>query len=216
MAAADLLSRCSEGARVGPLIVLDWDDTLLPSSWLGATGQLLGDGDGEVPCEVMERLRVCESSAVQLLETAFCVAYKVLIITNSEAGWVQRSSARFLPRTVPFLRKCSIMSARAMFGPCAPEKPLEWKLRAFAAVVSDYSYVPNSDSIIVSIGDSMLERDAVHLAAAQCGLMVAASVKFIDRPTPEQLAWQMTIVEQSIPEIIRTEKSLDLIVQLSQ
>ena len=70
-----------------------------------------------------------------------CQYGRVLIITNSDEGWVNYSAERFLPHMLPILERnkdrIKIVSARTRYESFYPDQPLCWKAAAFAHEVNE-------------------------------------------------------------------------------
>jgi len=62
---------------------------------------------------------------------------QVIIITNSDEGWVQYSCERILPALWPIIKKYRIVSARTNYEKFYPGQPLCWKAAAFAHEVNE-------------------------------------------------------------------------------
>lgn len=62
---------------------------------------------------------------------------QVIIITNSDEGWVKYSAERFVPRLLPFLENYKIISARTRYEKFYPQSSLCWKAAAFAHEVNE-------------------------------------------------------------------------------
>ena len=62
---------------------------------------------------------------------------EVIIITNSDDGWVQFSAERYVPNLVPVIAKYRIVSARTSYEKFYPSQPLCWKAAAFAHEVNE-------------------------------------------------------------------------------
>lgn len=62
---------------------------------------------------------------------------EVIIITNSDDGWVQFSAERYVPNLVPVIAKYRIVSARTSYEKFYPGQPLCWKAAAFAHEVNE-------------------------------------------------------------------------------
>ena len=75
-------------------IIFDWDDTLLPSSWLSVKGLRL-DYPAQLPQDVLDELETHQESVCAVLTKAIQCG-TVVIITNAETGWVQLSAQRFV------------------------------------------------------------------------------------------------------------------------
>lgn len=61
----------------------------------------------------------------------------MIIITNSDEGWVKYSAEKFVPRLLPFLEKYKIVSARTRYEKFYPQSSLCWKAAAFAHEVNE-------------------------------------------------------------------------------
>ena len=75
-------------------IIFDWDDTLLPSSWLSVKGLRL-DYPAQLPKDVIDELETHQESVCAVLTKA-AQCGTVVIITNAETGWVELSAPRFM------------------------------------------------------------------------------------------------------------------------
>ncbi len=62
---------------------------------------------------------------------------EVIIITNSDDGWVHFSCQRYLPFLLPVISKYRIVSARTDYEHFYPGQPLCWKAAAFAHEVNE-------------------------------------------------------------------------------
>lgn len=196
-------------------IIFDWDDTLLSSSWL-ASNSLRLDEPLVVPVEALELLDNLATSVIRLLTRASKLG-TVIIITNAETGWVQLSCKKFMPKVLPFLAHYRVLSARSTFESRFPESPADWKIQAFNQELNAM-YVgkrPDSKRNIISFGDSIHEREAIRLVTTQYGSNCRTkSVKFVERPTVEQLKRQVDLVASCIEEIVRHNGSLDLMLTI--
>ena len=61
----------------------------------------------------------------------------MIIITNSDEGWVKYSAEKFVTRLLPFLEKYKIISARTRYEKFYPMSSLCWKAAAFAHEVNE-------------------------------------------------------------------------------
>lgn len=62
---------------------------------------------------------------------------QVIIITNSDDGWVKYSCERIVPDLLPVIDKYRIVSARTNYEKFYPGQPLCWKAAAFAHEVNE-------------------------------------------------------------------------------
>lgn len=198
-------------------IVFDWDDTLLASSWLTSEGLRL-DEPAHIPEDARSALRELEASVIKLLTHAQQLG-TVIIVTNAETGWVELSAERFMPGVVPFLSGVRVLSARSTYEAQFPDAPQEWKVCAFEAAIAD-AFCCNSISCvrpgknILSFGDSIHERDAVHRVVGTMTNTHCKSVKFVERPTMEQLRRQIGLVSDCLDYIANFGGNLDLMLTI--
>ena len=62
---------------------------------------------------------------------------EVIIITNSDDGWVHYSAEMYIPYLLPIISKYQIVSARTDYEHFYPGQPLCWKAAAFAHEVNE-------------------------------------------------------------------------------
>jgi hypothetical protein len=200
------------------VIMFDWDDTLLASSFLSSRGYRL-DSDGGVTPEVDAQLRALEQCVCAVLQLALTYGH-VNIVTNAETGWVQLSAQKFMPAVVPLLSKVTVISARSTFEAAHPDAPLKWKFYAFherlSAVFGASSFGADDSTSsdvhknIISFGDSHVEREAIRAVTRGVSQCRTKSVKFAERPTPEQLRRQLELVTNCFQYIHNHPADLDL------
>lgn len=196
-------------------IIFDWDDTLLSSSWLAQNGLRL-DSPDVLPAEVTAQLSILEDSVIALLDRALRCG-PVVIITNAETGWVELSCKKFIPRVQAILPRVKVISARSTFEALYPDSPSDWKVQAFyQEIVAAFSGSRgDSRKNVLSFGDSVHERAAIHKVTGGMGpLTRTKSIKFVERPTVEQLKRQVDLVASCFDEICRHTGSLDLMLTI--
>lgn len=196
------------------VLIFDWDDTLLCSSWLAARNLRLDEPE-VVPAAVRTQLESLEEAAINALEKAKAYG-TVLIITNAEAGWVELSAQKFMPRVVPYLRDLRIISARTEFEPSWPDSPVDWKVQSFMKEVGNF--VDRVDvkehKNILSFGDSIHERTAVQHATKRLTDHSCKSIKFVERPTVDQLTRQLDLIVAWMDDIALHRGNLDLMLTI--
>lgn len=191
------------------VIVFDWDDTLLASSFLSTKGYRL-DNDMERTPEIDAHLKELEQAVISVITLALTYG-NVVIITNAETGWVQLSAQKFIPGVVPLLSKLKVFSARSTFESRHPESPLKWKFCAFQETLhSVYTSDSKIGKNIISFGDSHVEREAVRAVTRGMPNTRTKSVKFAERPSMEQLRRQIELVTNCFQYIHNHEGDLDL------
>jgi len=211
------------------VIMFDWDDTLLASSFLSARGYRVDCVESPAvlsdPSDAAQ-LRAQEQCVVALLTLALSYG-TVNIVTNAETGWVELSAQKFMPAVLPLLSRVNVLSARSTFEPAYPEAPLKWKYYAFherlrstfgdgcmdaRAAEADIASLAAGDmkKNIVSFGDSHVEREAIRAVTRGVPGWRCKSVKFAERPTVEQLRRQLELVSNCFHYIATHPADLDL------
>jgi hypothetical protein len=199
------------------VIIFDWDDTLLASSFLSSRGYRL-DTEMEKNNDwamVEAQLRELESSVASLITLAQQYG-TVHVVTNAETGWVQLSAQKFMPGLVPLLSKVQVLSARSTFEPAHPDAPLKWKFFAFQEKLATHyssewkSTWGGGKKNVISFGDSHVEREAVRAVTRGMASTRCKSVKFAERPSTEQLRRQIELVTNCFHYVHQHDGDLDL------
>ena len=212
-------SSASDTPRRDPtVIIFDWDDTLLPSSWLAANDLRL-DSPAEVSPEHRAELEAVEEHTVALLERALTLG-DVHLVTNAETGWIELSSEKFMPRVARMLPRLTLVSARSKFEPLYPNNPSQWKIEAFretlrSALDLDALAGASEPVHILSFGDSHHERQALHVSTAELRNAHVKSVKFVERPEMHVIRRELEILTGVLEYIISHPGDLDLMLSPS-
>jgi len=189
------------------VIVFDWDDTLLASSFLSSRGYKLDTvlDNADLECQLKE----LETSVKAVLTMALSYG-DVIVITNAETGWVELSAQKFIPGVVPLLSQLRVLSARSTYEPMFPDAPLKWKFYAFQERLANYFLDSRRQKNIISFGDSHVEREAVRTVTKGVPNTRTKSVKFAERPSMEQLRRQIELVTNCFQYIHNHQGDLDL------
>ena len=205
-------------------IIFDWDDTLLASSWLTREGLTLYE-PREIPRDSVAKLQNLEEKCIKLLSRA-CELGAVTIVTNAETGWVELSAQRFMPRVLPLLSNCRVISARSTFEVAYPKQPNEWKVQAFCCAIADsFSSLRlrstnedvNNDVVfknVISLGDSIHERNALLRVAGAMHRTWSKSIKFVESPTIEELTAQIERLGSYFDTVCSHSGDLDLMIMI--
>ena len=194
------------------LIILDWDDTLFPTTWVNKNNiEIMNKQYTElIYNKFFKNLDI-------LLEKLFRMLIKcgnVMIITNALLNWIDISS-KIIPLTSDFIQRSNfvkIISARGEFSNHNSD-PNEWKRLAFKKHLNKLNKNINN---IISVGDAEYEYNAlVNLYSDDVSTFrLLKSVKFIRNPNIHQLYEQIQILYESISKICKEKQFLDL--QLTQ
>ena len=193
----------NDSQRHNNLIILDWDDTLLPTSFLAPMG--IFDDKRELSEKDKSKINKLENSVKKLLELVISKG-NVYIITNAGEGWVEFSAEKFYPSIKDILKKIEIISAREKFEKKYPNESNKWKIETFLYLKKRI----NDDLItnIICVGDSIFEMEAGKILASKFIHAVIKTIKFREKPKPDDLNKQLNLVLNQFNSIYNSSKNL--------
>jgi len=194
------------------LFILDFDDTLIPSSWLKSKGVHVTCSS----CEEFtpEMVAVCErvGQHAAALINAIKKYGKIVIVTNATRSWLELSTKTFMPSISDLILSIPIISAADLYEYYSSNSTT-WKKIAFQndALRIAFTIKPPMCTVI-SIGDGEAERQALKYihSLAPADSMRTKSIKFMDNPSPELLAKQLATTLQQLHMVVTRPESLDL------
>jgi len=196
-------------------IVFDWDDTMFPTSALSCARGDCDDGHDSVK-SVHAQLEHLDMAAVQVLLVARELG-RVIIVTNSSTGWVQESSAKFLPLLHRHIidENVEVVSARDLFSSMHPDCPSEWKAYAMAEVLGNLAA---DDINVLALGDCYSDQYAAHQAERM--LMRKNSVnmkcvKLLTRPSIQRLTKELLLLKLSLERMALCRSPFDIGINLT-
>ena len=110
------------------LIIFDWDDTFLPTSFLTLNG--VYDENLKLSEKDKQKLAKLEFNVLRLLSISIEKG-NVYIITNAGPGWVEYSAEKYYPSITKLLSQITIISARGEYETYYPNDSRMWKIQAF-------------------------------------------------------------------------------------
>jgi hypothetical protein len=190
------------------LIIFDWDDTLICSSFLYSKAK-----GGKLTESQQKTLHSIAEASAKLLEMALSLGQTV-IITNAMDGWVESSALTWLPSLVPLLQKVPVISARSRYEATHPMDVRMWKAEAFLAVRRqlDSQVITN----LVSLGDSEYEMEATQIMASEFEQASLKLIKFTEKPSPEELLRQLELVSDEFERVVGAVSSMRIKLQRPQ
>jgi len=191
------------------ILIFDWDDTVLPSTWIARQGLRLDD-ESVVSAQQRADLCVLEAEAFETFKVAMEHG-EVVVVTNAEAGWIELSCKKFFPGLTEVLHKVRVASARTMFESATVQSPFEWKYKAFAKELE--GYVSRGRVNVVSFGDSQHEREAIIRATHGLAEVRTKSLKFVERPEVDQLRKEHQLIRGCLRQVIQHDGNLDLCIR---
>jgi hypothetical protein len=190
------------------LIIFDWDDTLLCTSYL--TPQGVFNEDLQLSDKDYEKLAKLESAVERLLTLAIGKG-NTYIVTNAAPGWVEYSVNRFYPSIRKLLERITVISARGQYERLYPGDSRMWKIQAFLKMqeTHDQNLVTN----LICLGDSFIEMEAAHILASKYEQAYIKTIKFRESPKPEELHKQLLLVADQFSTIFSVVKNLTIRVE---
>ena len=190
------------------IIIFDWDDTLLPTTFL--TSGKTYDENMILTDSEQKKIERLEKSALSLLNIAISKG-DVYIITNAGLGWVEFSSKKYYPKIYEILPKIKIISARCDWEYAFPNDMKKWKIHAFLSLQKelDTKLVTN----IICLGDSLFEIEAGRIFANCFTEAFVKTVKFKEGPKLEELNKQLILVKNQFTSICSVAKNLTIKVE---
>ena len=188
------------------LIILDWDDTLFPTSWVNKNN-----------IEIMskDKFSVLYNKFFKNLDILLEKLIRcgtVMIITNALLNWIEISSL-ILPKLNLILKnkKIKIISARGNYAQYNND-PMIWKKLAFQKELNDIIHNKIFINNVISIGDAEYEyvalinlyKNDVH------NFKLLKAIKFIRYPDINQISIQVELLTQSIVKICKEPVHVDL------
>lgn len=175
-----------------PIFIFDFDDTLIPSSWLLTTG-FVADGS-QSHLQLRGSLKRLEAQAIATLESFLALGI-VLIISNGDLAWLSLALSSLYPDFKAFLQEQQIplISARERGAEVIPHNSLGWKALTIFEQLARAQDNGFRFPFLLSVGDGLDERFASRLVSEQLNIP-CKTVKFLEAPSLPQLATQLEYV----------------------
>ena len=201
-------SPSSKNKTHNSLIIFDWDDTLLCTTYL--TKNNLFDDNIILSEKDKQKISKLEKSVFNLLSISIEKG-DVFIITNANAGWVEFSSQKYYPSILELLTKIKIISAREEYEYLFPDDPRMWKIQSFLNMQKFFN--SNLVTNIICLGDSFIEIEAGKFLASKFNQAYIKTVKFREFPKPDELNKQLNLVYNQFDIIYKSIKNLTIRVE---
>ena len=191
------------------LTILDWDDTLFPTSWIVKNNINLNDKNMQNQYIVFfSRL---DTILYDLLNKLLKHG-QIIIVTNAVIKWVMISS-NMLPHTQKILKeKILILSARDAFQSKYPNEMHKWKKKMFEKIVDKY-FLQHKLQNIISVGDAEHEFNALinlYNEHSVVKLRLLKTVRFIRDPSFDELIDQLEVFNNCADKVLQSQKHMDL------
>jgi hypothetical protein len=188
------------------LIILDWDDTLFPTSWI------LKNNIDIYNQTNLHKFGEYFTHLDRILFKLFkCLNKlgKVVIVTNALPEWVKISS-KLLINSGPLIRSTKVVSARKIYQSISSSS-MEWKRFAFNDELTEIAK-KNKINNILSVGDAEYEYQALISLYKDdsSNYKLLKSIKFMRYPTHDNLLDQLNVLFNSINKICKKKSHIDM------
>lgn len=187
------------------IIIIDWDDTLYPTSWTMENNIDLTD-----PKSRYRYFKYFEKLDDQLYATLSLMITlgEVVIVTNAMPEWVELSLS-VLPKTKKCMKYIDIISARARYQ--NKSKMSEWKKYTFLEEIMKRSKNKKYTNIL-SLGDADFEYNAlINLYNLKMiPHKYLKSIKFMKSSDYDMSVEQIKMIRSNISDICKMTRHVDL------
>lgn len=191
------------------LIILDWDDTLFPTTW--AVKNKI-DFSGKTNNQTVKQYFANLDTLLYNILSYLSEYGQVVVITNATAKWIVITS-ELLPETQKLLKqKVLVISARDLEQEKYPNDIAVWKKIVFSRVVDKY-FMGNNLQNIISIGDADYEFNALvnlyQKTPVEKGRLLK-TIKFVREPTLNELFDELNFISEYVDKVIVGKTHMDL------
>ena len=190
------------------LIIFDWDDTLLCTSFLTPNGYY--DENMVLSEKDQAKLQRLEKSVYKMLEISTSKG-ETFIITNAEPGWVEFSAGKYFPSILRLLEKIHVISARGLYEKQFPDMNYMWKIKAFNDIFQYFD--DNLLTNIICVGDSFNEIEAGKNLASRFSNAYIKTIKFKQYPKIDDIRMQLDLVVSKFDYIFSAGKNWSITVE---
>jgi hypothetical protein len=200
--------------RMSNIIIIDWDDTLYPTTWMN--NNKINLRDNIIKEKYMLFLKDLDKSISNLLRN-INKRGDIYIITNASISWID-TCLKTLPNTDDIIRNGNIrkISARDIYQNKYPAK--EWKIITFGNLIKSIMTKINNEDVlnIISLGDADYEYNAlINLEnIINRNKYLLKSIKFISKPEYNYILDQLHFINNNHNNIINKIGFIDLIIDV--
>jgi hypothetical protein len=209
------------------IFIIDWDDTLFPTSWVNKNkiNLLNTDSINNYKLYFLEL-----DKTISLFLESLDKIGDIYIVTNASIKWIKNClSILNLTKNLIINKKIRIVSARDSYSQMN-NSPTEWKILTFQDIVEDIinkinrNLKPNTIINIISIGDAMYEyialinldnfiKSFITTKNSQTNnnfTYLLKNIKFIEKPEFEYVIEQIQELHKNKDNIINKLEFIDL------
>lgn len=191
------------------IIILDWDDTLFPTSWIMQNNIDLSDKN--IQNKYIVFFSKLDLLIYKLLKNLLIYG-RVIIVTNALLKWL-KLTYELLPNTKNLINsKIDVISAKEKYQKIFPNDNFMWKILVFKEIMKKYK--TNSKYQIISVGDADFEfkalLDLYDCENDQKKYVLLKTIRFLKSPSYDILIDELEVFNNSINKIIMNNNYMDL------
>lgn len=185
------------------LIILDWDDTLFPTSWTTKNNfDFANDYNTNDIILTFSQL----DTVMSILLLKLTKNNRVIIVTNATKKWVMMSK-KIIPNSYKFIiGNIPIFSARDLYSSSTNIMPSDWKKCVFVDIMEKSN---RSFENILSVGDAEYEIDALSNLHKKYKIK-GKTLRFVKNPNYKQIIEQLEMLTETIDKIMESKGLVDL------
>ena len=185
------------------LIILDWGDTLFPTSWTTKNNfDFANDYNTNDIILTFSQL----DTVMSILLLKLTKNNRVIIVTNATKKWVMMSE-RIIPNSYKFIiGNIPIFSARDLYSSSTNIMPSDWKKCVFVDIMEKSN---RSFKNILSVGDAEYEIDALSNLHKKYKIK-GKTLRFVKNPNYKQIIEQLEMLTKTIDKIMESKRLVDL------
>ena len=186
------------------ITIFDWDDTIMYTSTL----ESILSGSQVKMNSFSINAQECQSEAYCLLESAIQKG-TVFIVTNASLSWIVYCCKYYMPKLIPLLHKIQIFSCRDCYEMNYPNQENIWKTMAFNDILQ--MEIKNTQQVhsVISIGDSINERNALLSFCKDKSLIIPKSVKLMEKPNIDLLCKELQFIHSQLNYLVTCTSKID-------
>jgi len=201
------------------IFIIDWDDTLFPTTWVNQNSINLSDEDSikDYKLYFIELDRTVSTFLENLRKVG-----QIFIVTNANIKWIKACIAVLTStRKIIMEADIRIVSARDMYSSTS-SSPTEWKIKTFKDILNSI-VLRISDKLqcnmflnIISLGDAnyeyaaLISLDDYFKSNIKNINYLLKSIKFIEKPRFDIIIDQIMTVKKNAEHIINKIGYIDL------
>jgi len=182
-------------------IILDWDDTLLASTFLAKSAPLQND---LLVAQLKPELKKIENSLILFLDIITRYG-NVFIVTSSQTGWVELTCKTYIPVIWNFIQYLPIISARSEYEDEQNVDSYAWKYKAFEKCIT-----PNYTNLI-SMGDSHHDHQVAWDVGKKVKNVNVKTFQFKIHPTIDELCQQLSSATKYLPDVYAQPLDMNIV-----